>query len=67
MGESKWLSTTQTYWGDTYPTVCPVTLVPSGGWSSKDEATAATGWRNRCEHHIVPVALQVLDPGLIAW
>lgn len=27
----------------------PVTLVLSGGWSSKDEATAATGWTNCCQ------------------
>lgn len=49
MGESKWLSITQTCWWDACPTVYPGTLVPSGSWSREDEATAATGWRNRCQ------------------
>lgn len=49
MGESKWLSITQTCQWDTCPTMCLVTLVPSSDWSSNDEDAAGTGWRNRCE------------------
>lgn len=49
MGQSKWLSITQTCRWDTCPTVYHVILVPSGGWSGKDETSAAAGWRNCCE------------------